>query len=245
MAVEMFSWPSLHERMCRTWGSNSGPVTIIVSNERSHDKTNKMTFAHSKDSDQPGHSPSLIRVFAVRMMKGWVLLATHKVHSEDSDQTWADLRWAHRSFCWFCHAAAQMSSRNCHICRGSWGIKDLTHYLVLNTAIGEPSYSRWLHLVPCFPSLCLFFHSHRKILMILHIKFIFCQLQWFFDIHVLMVSVVSCSSQYMTEVLETQDVCDTMYVMFIWLWYKQWLIAARSLAKPLRFEGKIPIYLML
>ena len=27
MAVEMFSWPSLHERMCRTWGSNSGPLT--------------------------------------------------------------------------------------------------------------------------------------------------------------------------------------------------------------------------
>ena len=25
MAVEMLSWPSLHERMCRTWGSNSGP----------------------------------------------------------------------------------------------------------------------------------------------------------------------------------------------------------------------------
>ena len=24
MAIEMFSWPSLHERMCRTWGSNSG-----------------------------------------------------------------------------------------------------------------------------------------------------------------------------------------------------------------------------
>ena len=26
MAVEVFSWPSLHERMCRTWGSNSGPL---------------------------------------------------------------------------------------------------------------------------------------------------------------------------------------------------------------------------
>ena len=26
MAVEMFSWPSLHDRMCRTWGSNSGPL---------------------------------------------------------------------------------------------------------------------------------------------------------------------------------------------------------------------------
>ena len=26
MTVEMFSWPSLHERMCQTWGSNSGPL---------------------------------------------------------------------------------------------------------------------------------------------------------------------------------------------------------------------------
>ena len=30
------------------------------------DKTNKMTFVLSEDSDQPGHPPSLIRVFAVR-----------------------------------------------------------------------------------------------------------------------------------------------------------------------------------
>ena len=28
MVVEMFSWPSLHERMCRTWGSNSGPLAF-------------------------------------------------------------------------------------------------------------------------------------------------------------------------------------------------------------------------
>ena len=33
-----------------------------------HNKTNKMTFMPSKDSDQPGHPPSLIRVFAVRSM---------------------------------------------------------------------------------------------------------------------------------------------------------------------------------
>ena len=26
MAVEMFSWQNLHERMCQTWGSNSGPL---------------------------------------------------------------------------------------------------------------------------------------------------------------------------------------------------------------------------
>ena len=31
-----------------------------------HDKTNKMTSASSKDSDQHGHPPSLIRAFAVR-----------------------------------------------------------------------------------------------------------------------------------------------------------------------------------
>ena len=31
-----------------------------------HNQTNKMTCAPSEDSDQPGHLPSLIRVFAVR-----------------------------------------------------------------------------------------------------------------------------------------------------------------------------------
>ena len=31
-----------------------------------HDKTNKVACAPSEDSDQPGHPPSLIRVFAVR-----------------------------------------------------------------------------------------------------------------------------------------------------------------------------------
>ena len=34
--------------------------------EPAHDRTNKMACAHSEDSDQPGHLPSLIRVFAVR-----------------------------------------------------------------------------------------------------------------------------------------------------------------------------------
>ena len=38
----------------------------------------------SKDSDQPGHLPSLIRVFTVRMKLG--SLATHRAHSEDTDQ---------------------------------------------------------------------------------------------------------------------------------------------------------------
>ena len=34
--------------------------------EPTHDKTIKMTFVPSEDSDQPGRPPSLIRVFAVR-----------------------------------------------------------------------------------------------------------------------------------------------------------------------------------
>ena len=36
--------------------------------EPPRDKTNKITCAPSEDSDQPGHPPSLIRVFAVRSM---------------------------------------------------------------------------------------------------------------------------------------------------------------------------------
>ena len=41
--------------------------------EPAHDKTYKMACAPSEDSDQPGRPPSLIRVFAVRMKKAWVL----------------------------------------------------------------------------------------------------------------------------------------------------------------------------
>ena len=36
--------------------------------EPHRDKTNEMACASSEDSDQPGHPPSLIRVFAVRLM---------------------------------------------------------------------------------------------------------------------------------------------------------------------------------
>ena len=36
--------------------------------EPQHDKTNKMTCAPSEDSDQPGHQPGLLRVFAVHLV---------------------------------------------------------------------------------------------------------------------------------------------------------------------------------
>ena len=42
------------------------PIGGSFTYEPPHDKTNKMTCAPSEDSDQPGHPPSLIRVFAVR-----------------------------------------------------------------------------------------------------------------------------------------------------------------------------------
>ena len=59
--------------------------------------------APSEDSDQPGHPPSLIRVFAVRMKKTWVFSypfsAQRRLWSD-----WADLiclRWAHTYFVGF------------------------------------------------------------------------------------------------------------------------------------------------
>ena len=77
--------------------------------------TNKMACTPSEDSDQPGHPPCLIRVFAVRMKKAWVLSyplsAQQRLWSDWVDaQADLSLCWAHRSFCWFCHEAAQILS---------------------------------------------------------------------------------------------------------------------------------------
>ena len=44
-----------------------------LTHEPPQDKTNKMACVPSEDSDQSGHPPSLISVFAVRMMKAWTL----------------------------------------------------------------------------------------------------------------------------------------------------------------------------
>ena len=65
-----------------------------------------MACAPSEDSDQPGHPPSLIRIFAVRMKKPWVLSypfgAQRRLWSDWADaQTDLSLRWAHRHFVCF------------------------------------------------------------------------------------------------------------------------------------------------
>ena len=64
------------------------------------DKTNKMICAPSEDSDQPGHPPSLIRVFIARMKKAWVLscpLSSQRRLWSDWADAQADLslHWAH------------------------------------------------------------------------------------------------------------------------------------------------------
>ena len=65
----------------------------------------------SKDFDQPGHLPNLIRVFAVCMKKAWSLsYPLNTLWRFWSD--WADaqadlsLHWALMPFCRFCHALA-------------------------------------------------------------------------------------------------------------------------------------------
>ena len=60
----------------------------------------------SKDSDQPGHPPSLIRVFTVRMKKAWTLSyplsGQRRLWSDWADsQAHLSLRWAHTHFVGF------------------------------------------------------------------------------------------------------------------------------------------------
>ena len=62
--------------------------------------------APSEDSDQPGHPPSLTRIFAVRMKKAWVLSyplsAQRRLWSDWADaQADLSLRWAHTHFVGF------------------------------------------------------------------------------------------------------------------------------------------------
>ena len=85
------------------------PFSLIYCKTRyklPHGKTNNMICAPSEDSDQPGHPPSLIRVFAVRMKKPWVLSypfsAQRRLWSGWADaQADLSLRWAQSHFVCF------------------------------------------------------------------------------------------------------------------------------------------------
>ena len=80
---------------------------MIHITEPPHDKTSKMAYAPSEDSDQPGHPPSLIRVFAVCMKKAWVLSYPLSAQRILIRLGWSESSLGAKSFCWFCHEAAQ------------------------------------------------------------------------------------------------------------------------------------------
>ena len=84
--------------------------------EPTTNKANTMACAPSEDPDQPGHPPSLIRVFAVRLKTARILIyplsAQRRLWSDWADasaQSDQSLRCAHIPFCWFCHDAAHIT----------------------------------------------------------------------------------------------------------------------------------------
>ena len=85
-----------------------------------------MACTPNEDSNQPGHLPSLIRVFTVRMKKAWVLSyplsAQRRLWSDWADaQADMSLRWAHMPLCWFCHETAHL------LIPPSWSVSAITY----------------------------------------------------------------------------------------------------------------------
>ena len=86
----------------------------IFTYEPPHDKTNKVTVRPAKTQIRLGkRPPSLIRVFAVRMKKDWVLRNTLSAQRRlirlGGCPGWSESSQGAQSFCWFCHEAAHIS----------------------------------------------------------------------------------------------------------------------------------------
>ena len=79
------------------------------SNEPHREITNEMVCAPSKDSDQPGHPPSLIRVFTVRLKIDRIL--SYSVSAQW--RLWSDWASAHGRLIWV-FAGSQANSLVCH-----------------------------------------------------------------------------------------------------------------------------------
>ena len=117
----------------KTWFSTL--LQITLSKWATTWQNQQSDWALSEDSDQPGHLPSLIRLFTVHLMGS----LGPKLSSCWQRRLWSDwadaqadlsLRWAGwsesslgtQSLCWFCHVAAQIIhvSHNRH---AVWWIK--------------------------------------------------------------------------------------------------------------------------
>ena len=114
--VKLISYLSLQNR-CRN--GSFEPEALQVSDTGSFSQIWAATWqnqqnecAPCEDSDQPGHPPSLIRVFAVRMKKAWVLsypLSAQQRPWSDWVDAQADLSLLGvHTFCWFCHVKAHI-----------------------------------------------------------------------------------------------------------------------------------------
>ena len=95
----LVKWYDVFSLMIFTKYTLISPLTIKF--QAANDKTDIMACAASKESDQPGDPSSLIRVFAVRMKKAWILSyplsAQRRLWSD-----WADAQVGFR------HAPAQL-----------------------------------------------------------------------------------------------------------------------------------------
>ena len=103
--------------------------------------------APSKDSDQPGRPPSLIRALAVRLRKAWILSyplsGQRRLWSDWADaQADLSLRRAHMPFCWFCQEAAQIINTIMPLILGQTGKN-------MSTQIKEQSYQGLYYLQFC------------------------------------------------------------------------------------------------
>ena len=91
----------------------------IQTSKPPHDKTNKLVCVPSEDSDQPGHPSSLIRVFAGRRKKAWVL--SHPLTAQR--RLWSD--WAAPRLIWGCVGCTVI------LLVLSWGGSNFTVFKVL------------------------------------------------------------------------------------------------------------------
>ena len=120
-----------------------------------------MACAPSEDSDQPGHPPSLIRVFAVRMKIAWVfsypLSARRRLIRPGDAQVDLSLRWAHSRFVAFVARRLFFIMQCFGICYPASGpifMSNSSHLSPLTLeVVGEPQMTlqKYLSILPCLP----------------------------------------------------------------------------------------------
>ena len=118
--------------------------------EPPHDKTNKMSFAPSEDSDQTGHPPSLTRVFVFRMKKAWVLSYPLSAQRRTMIRLggcpgWSESSLGAQPLCLFCHVAAHLSVIDWSVTSLTWSVALLIvfHILILRQADIQNPLNPW------------------------------------------------------------------------------------------------------